>query len=142
MPLVAGFSRVRRSGVVKSEISNKTAATRKKYYNMPHITNVSFYLDSTEKQDYIQTFINSNEGKKFICHLSADRPIVEPYVVQAIDKWSHREVTAISAMVSCRFEVFSTKTPELDEALVAIYSVYGDDFHDILLNYPIVEIMP
>ena len=78
VPLVSGFNRHRKSGVVRSNVSGGTTRQRKKYFNMPHVASVTFYLGSASAQDFIQSFINRNEGKKFICYLSADRPIVEP----------------------------------------------------------------
>ena len=143
VPLVSGFNRVRRSGVIQSEVSGGTSRQRKKYFNMPHIAEVVFYLKSPFLQDYIQSFINLSEGKKFICHLSADRPIVEPYVVQAVGEWQHPEVNAIEGTVTCQFEIFSTKVDVLDELLQAEYMVNGDDTTLIILEYPeIVKKMP
>lgn len=143
VPLVSGFNRVRRSGVTQSEVSGGTSRQRKKYFNMPHIADVVFYLRSTFLQDYIQSFINLNEGKKFICYLSADRPIVEPYVVQAVGEWQHPEVNAVEGTVTCQFEIFSTKVEVLDIFLQAEYAANGDDTPLVILEYPkIVEKMP
>jgi hypothetical protein len=132
VPLVSGFSRVRRSGVVRSDISGGATRQRKKYFNMPHICTVEFYLRSVSAQDFIQSFINRNEGKKFICYLSADRPIVEPYVVQALSDWDHTEVSAIEGTVTCEFEVFSTSSDCLDEFVYITNSCMGDDTYCII----------
>ncbi|MCP4984692.1 MAG: hypothetical protein GY928_01125 [Colwellia sp.] len=143
VPLVQGFNRTRRSGVIQSEVAGGMTRQRKKYFNMPHVSNVVFYLKSAMMQDYLQSFINLNEGKKFICHLSADRPIVEPYVVQAIGDWNHVEVNAIKGTVTCEFEIISTKVEVLDEFLQANYASSGDDIYSVILGYPeIVELMP
>ena len=75
--------------------------------------------------------------------MSADRPIVEPYVVQAVGEWQHPEVNAIEGTVTCQFEIFSTKETILDEFLQAEYTVNGDDTTLVILEYPkIVEKMP
>ena len=143
VPLVSGFNRVRRSGVVRSDVSGGTTRQRKKYFNMPHIADVTFYLRSPMVQDFIQSFINRNEGKKFICHLSADRPIVEPYVCQAIGDWQHVEVSAVEGTVTCQFEIFSTSEVCLDEFIYNSYACMGEDMHCIISGMSeIVEKMP
>lgn len=143
VPLVAGFSRIRRSGVINSEVSGGTTRQRKKYFNMPHVASVSFYLGSTSAQDFIQAFINRNEGKKFICHLSADRPIVEPYVVQAVGEWEHSDVSAVEGTVTCEFEIFSTADKCLDDFVYHSYSCMGTDTYCIITGMSdIVNKMP
>jgi hypothetical protein len=143
VPLVAGFSRVRNSGVVRSKVTGGTTRQRKKYYNMPHVADVTFFLDSPALQDYIQLFINQNEGKKFICYLAADRPVVEPYVVQAIGEWQHNEVNAITGTVTTQFEIFSVRDVCLDDFLADIYPCVGDDLYCILTGMDeIVKEMP
>lgn len=143
VPLVSGFSRTRRSGVIRSDVTGGSIRQRKKFFNMPHIADVSFYLRSAAAQDFIQAFINRNEGKKFICHLSADRPIVEPYVVQALGDWRHVEVNALNGTVSCQFEIFSTSELVLDQFSYDYYSHMGDDMYGIITGLSeIVEKMP
>ena len=132
VPLVSGFSRFRRSGVVRSDVSGGTTRQRKKYFNMPHIADVTFYLRSPMMQDFIQSFINRNEGKKFICHLSADRPIVEPYVCQTTSDWQHPQVNAIQGTVTCQFEIFSTSEACLDQFVYDYYSCMGDELPGII----------
>ncbi len=109
VPLVSGFNRIRRSGVIPSETIGGTTRQRKNRFYASHVANVSFHLSSVYMQDYMQSFINVTEGSKFICYLSADSSNVEPYVVQAIGKWDHVEVSAISGTVNCKFEIFSTE---------------------------------
>lgn len=143
VPLVSGFNRNRRSGVTRSEVAGGTTRQRKKYFNMPHIATVVFYLNSPGMQDYIQSFINLSEGKKFICHLSADRPIIEPYVVQAIGDWEHPDVNILKGTVTGQFEIFSTKVNVLDIFLQAEYAANGEDAHQVIHCYPeIVRRMP
>lgn len=127
VPLNSGFSRTRDSGVARSSSPGGASRLRKKYYGTTHLVNATFYLDSPAKQDFIQRFINRNEGKRFICHLAADRPIVEPYVVQAVSEWSHDDVSAIYGNVTVQLEVYSTSEPCLDEWFYNMYQCYGDD---------------
>lgn len=143
VPLVSGFNRIRRSGVIRSDVAGGTTRQRKKYFNMPHVADVTFYLRSTAAQDYIQLFINKNEGKKFICHLAADRPIVEPYVVQAVNEWQHVEVSAVDGTVTCQFEIFSVRDECLDQFMFDLYPCMGDDLYCIINGMgEIVERMP
>lgn len=143
VPQVSGFNRVRRSGVIRSNVSGGSTRQRKKYFNMPHVADVTFYLRSPAAQDFIQSFINRNEGKKFICHLSADRPIVEPYVVQALTEWQHVEVNAIEGTVTCQFEIFSTSEVCLDDFIYNSYACMGDDMYCIITGMSeIVDKMP
>jgi len=109
VPQVSGFNRLRKSGVVQSNAAGGARRQRKKFFNMPHEANASFYLDSVAMMDYMQSFINLNEGKKFICHLAADSAAVEPYVVQTVSEWEFVEVNAVESRVSCTLEIFSTK---------------------------------
>ena len=82
--------------------------------------------------DYIRLFINNNEGKRWICHLSADRPLVEPYVVQALTDWNHVEVNALRGTVTVQLEIFSARNPCADEFLSAVYPCIGDDICEYL----------
>ncbi len=109
VPLVSGFNRIRRSGVVPSETIGGTTRQRKNRFYASHVANVSFYLRSVQMQDYMQSFINITEGSRFICYLSADSSDVEPYVVQAIEDWNHSYVSAVDGSVNCKFEIFSTE---------------------------------
>ena len=127
VPLNSGFSRTRESGVARSSSPGGASRQRKKYYGTVHVVNVTFRLDTPAKQDFIQKFINRNEGKRFICYLAADRPVVEPYVVQAVSDWSHEDVSAIDSDVTVQLEVYSTSEPCLDAYLYTMYQCYGDD---------------
>ncbi len=108
VPQVSGFSRFRKSGVIQSGATGGARRQRKKFFNMPHEASATFYLETVGMMDYMQSFINDNEGKKFICHLAADNAAVEPYVVQVISEWEFTEVNAVESTVGCQLEIFST----------------------------------
>ncbi len=143
IPQVLGFSRVRKSGVIQNEASAGTRRQRKKFFNMPHEAEVSFYLGSPAMIDYMQTFINLTEGDEFICYLAADRPIIEPYLVQAVSEWSFPEVNALESTVTCVLEILTERETFLDQFLSDFYTTRGEDTTDILLGLTeIVEAMP
>jgi len=145
IPQVAngGFSRYRKSGVISSDASGGAGRQRKKYFGNTHIAEVNFYLETAQQQDFMELFFNRNEGKRFICHLAADRPIVEPYVVQAISDARYSEVNAKESLCSVTLEIFSARDADLDEFLTEMYPVFGSDLYDILTGFrPIVEAMP
>ena len=127
VPLVEGFTRTRQGGVVRSDVSGGASRQRKKYYGTTHLAQATFYLRSPAMQDYIQMFINANEGKRWICHLSADRPLVEPYVVQALTDWNHVEVNALRGTVTVQLEIFSARDQALDDIIFPMYQEIGDD---------------
>ena len=127
VPLVEGFNRSRQGGVNRSDVSGGATRQRKKYYGTTHIAQVTFYLDSQRKMDFIQLFINRNEGKKWVCHLAADRPLVEPYVVQTLGDWNHTEVNALAGTVTVQIEIFSARDQALDDIVFPMYQEIGDD---------------
>ena len=132
VPLVEGFTRTRQGGVVRSDVSGGASRQRKKYYGTTHLAQATFYLRSPAMQDYIQIFINANEGKRWICHLSADRPLVEPYVVQALTDWNHVEVNALRGTVTVQLEIFSARDECLDGIIYPLYQCIGDDLCEYL----------
>jgi hypothetical protein len=134
VPQVAqgGYSRQRQSGVVGSEISGGATRQRKKYYGGTHIAEAAFYLETAQQQDYFELFVLRNEGKKFICHLAADRPIVEPYVVQFVGDVQFTEVNAKDSIASVTLEIFMARDPVLDSFLYELYPVWGDDMLYVL----------
>lgn len=132
VPLVEGFTRSRQSGVVRSDVAGGASRQRKKYFGTTHIASATFYLHSPAQMDYIQLFINNNEGKRWICHLAADRPLVEPYVVQALTDWNHVEVNALRGTVTVQLEIFSARDECLDETLGVLYPCIGDDICEYL----------
>lgn len=127
VPLVSGFTRSRQAGVVRSDVAGGASRQRKKYYGTTHLANATFYLRSPAMQDFIQMFINANEGKRWICHLAADRPLVEPYVVQALVDWNHTEVNALRGTVTVQLEIFSARDECLDALMYPLYRCIGDD---------------
>lgn len=127
VPLVEGFTRTRQSGVVRSDVAGGASRQRKKYYGTTHLAQATFYLRSPAQMDFIQLFINANEGKRWICHLAADRPLVEPYVVQNLTDWNHVEVNALKGTVTVQLEIFSARDECLDEFLGIVYPCIGDD---------------
>lgn len=132
VPLVEGFTRTRQGGVIRSDVSGGASRQRKKYYGTTHLAQATFYLSSPAMQDFIQLFINRNEGKRWICHLAADRPLVEPYVVQALTDWNHVEVNALRGSVTVQLEIFSARNQCADETLGVLYPCIGDDICEYL----------
>lgn len=123
---IGGYSRSRRSGVINSDTTGGATRQRKKYFNGVHVAEVTFYLETPSMQDYFEMFMVQNEGKRWICHLQADRPLIEPYVVQAITDAQYSNVTAKDATVSIQIEIYSVRDPELDAYLIEQYQTIGD----------------
>jgi len=143
IPLVSGFSRKRRSGVVRNSVQAGLSRQRKKFYGNVYEAQATFRLGSPGMQDYLKAFFSRNEGKRFICHLSADRPIVEPYVVQVIGDWEDANVTALDANLNVTLEIVSVRCQGLDDALFAMYGCYGDDMYCVLEQInKTVDVMP
>lgn len=132
IPLVSGFSRYRRSGIIQSEVQGGRTRQRKKFYGNAYVAEATFYLRSPQQQDFIKIFFERNEGKTFICNLSADRPIVEPYTVRVISDWQDSYVSAKDGQLTVTLEIDSVRCPELDEFLNAMYTCRGDDLYSIL----------
>lgn len=140
---IGGYSRSRKSGVVNSDLMAGATRQRKKYFGNVHVANVTFYLETAQQQDYMEIFVNRNEGKKFICHLAADRPLVEPYVVQIISEVEYSDVNAKDSSASMTLEIFSVREPALDDLLFELYPVYGSGLNSLFLGlHEIVELMP
>lgn len=145
VPQVAqgGFERVKTSGVVRSAAAGGASRQRKKYFGNTHIAEVTFYLETAQQQDYMEMFINRNEGKRFICHLAADRPIVEPYVVQLDSDVTFSDVNAKDATASMTLEIFSARDPVLDDWLYELYQSIGDTVGAYVNGFKdIVKAMP
>lgn len=134
VPLVSGFGRKRRSGVVRNSVQAGLSRQRKKFYGNVYEAQATFRMDSPGMQDFLKIFFERNEGKRFICHLSADRPIVEPYVVQVIGEWEDTEVTALDANLNVTLEIVSVREPCLDDYLFTLYQCRGDDLYCIFDN--------
>lgn len=140
---IGGFSRTKKSGVINSDTMGGATRQRKKYYGNVHVADVTFYLEDAQQQDYMELFINQNEGKRFICYLAADRPVVEPYVVQVVSDYQFSDVNAKDATVAMTMEIFSVRDDLLDEFLMDLYSVIGSGLNSWLLGLrEIVEEMP
>ncbi len=127
VPLVESYSGSRQSGLIQSDVSGGASRQRKKFYNTTYLYSAMFYLETPQQQDFIKMFFNDNEGKKFICHLAADRPIVEPYVVQVVSDWNDSERNAIDGKLSVTIEVFSVRDACLDNLVKGLYSCIGDE---------------
>lgn len=132
IPLISGFARRRRSGVINSEVMAGATRQRKKFYGNAYTAEAVFYLETPQQQDFIKVFFERNEGKTFICHLSADRPIVEPYTVRVISDWEDSEITAIDGKLSVTLEIDSVRCQELDDLLWSFYQCRGDETCGIL----------
>lgn len=140
---IGGFSRYKKSGVVRSDASGGASRQRRKYFGTTHIADVTFYLENQAEQDFFEMFIERNQGKRFICHLQADRPIVEPYVVQVISEVNFSEVTAIHSTASMTMEIYSVRDREADDLLFNLYQTMGAGAITLFLCFrEIVELMP
>ena len=143
VPLTSGFSRRRQSGVISSDTSGGASRQRKKYYGGTHIVTADFYLETAQQQDYMELFVSRNEGKRFICHLAADRPLVEAYVVQIIGDVEYTEVNAKESRATMTMEVFSVREQSLDDYLYENYQVMGDSLYNTMKGlHEIVEEVP
>ena len=135
IPLVSGFGRARVPGTIESTNPGGATRQRRKYHGSVYTAKASFYLRDAFMQDYVKSFFQFNEGKKFICHLSADRPIVEPYVVQVVGEWNDEYVSAIDGKLTVNIEIFPARDIELDEFLNGVYPVAGDEIGNWLLGF-------
>ncbi len=127
VPLIDGFTRYRNQGIVVSDADGGASRIRKKYYNSVYTVSCSFFCDDKFQQDFLKVFFARNEGKRFICYLAADRPIVEPYVVQVTSTWQDSYVSQADGQVDLTMEVFSVRDQELDDLLFVLYQEYGSD---------------
>lgn len=140
---VGGFGRYKKSGVVRSNNSGGASRQRRKYFGTTHIANVTFYLETAAHQDFFEMFVERNQGKRFICHLQADRPIVEPYVVQITSEVQFSEVNAISSQASMEMEIYSVRDREVDDLMFTLYSSIGVEAMALFVYlHDIVELMP
>lgn len=135
VPDVEGYSGARRSGVLQSQAAGGATRQRKKYYGTVYEYNATFTLDDPQKQDYVKMFFEANVGKKFICHLAADRPLVEPYVVQVTSDWSDDYRSREDGLLSVTMEVFSVRDLILDNALLEYYGTMGTSSGPVINNF-------
>ncbi len=136
---IGGYSRTKNSGVIRSDTTGGATRQRKKYFGNVHVAEVTFYLETPAQQDFIEMFVNRNEGKKWICNLAADRPIVEPYVVQTVSEWSHNEINSKDANMSITLEIFSVRDPALDDFMFTLYGTLGENTHEWLDAWKLVN---
>ena len=129
VPMVGGFSRRRTSGIVRSSSAGGLSQQRKKFYGNAYTADVTYFL-TLGMQDFIKTFFERNEGKRFVAYLAADRPIVEPYVVQVVSDWEDSYASAADGALTVTLEIVSVRDPELDDYLFAMYQSLGDDFYE------------
>ncbi|HFU0228944.1 TPA: hypothetical protein ACGTRQ_003542 [Vibrio parahaemolyticus] len=132
IPMLSGLRTSRRSGVVQSESSGGMVRQRKKYYGNSYVAEATFMLKNLMAQDYMKSFSRKNEGKKFICYLRADRPLIEPYVVQVTSEWPDQLVSKKSASVTVTLEIDSVNCSKLDDILMALYQCLGNDTAEVL----------
>ncbi len=143
IPLLNSYSGHRKSGLVQSNTLGGATKQRKKFYGTTYTYDASFFLDNKLMQDYVKSFFELNEGKKFICHLKADRPIVEPYVVQVTSDWEDPYCSEVDGKLTVTLEIFQARDRGMDEFLNYLYSNLGDetnqwvfDVSEIVLELP------
>lgn len=142
IPLQNTYSVTNPNGVIQTQLSGGASRQRKKFYNGTYIIPVTYELDQAGL-DFMQLFFGRNEGKKFIAHLAADRPIVEPYVVQVVGDWSYPDYVGFRGQLSVEYEVYSARDKCLDDLLSQLYPCMGSAVAYISCGYKrIVERMP
>lgn len=132
IPVMSGFTLAKRSGVVQSSSPGGMTRQRKKYYGNTYIAEAKFIFKSLAEQDYMRAFFQVNEGKKFICHLRADRPVIEPHVVQLLSEWPEGLISRKASSVTVTLEITRARCDSLDVFLNAMYSCHGDDICQVL----------
>lgn len=134
IPLLQPFTGSKQSGVIRSDSPGGASRQRKRYFGTTYLYEATFFLDDIQMQDYFRMFLQYNEGKRFICHLRADRPVVEPYVIQIVSEVSEDYSSQSDGQVSMTIEVYSARDPELDETLRYLYSEYGGNIEPFILG--------
>lgn len=132
IPVMSGFTLATRSGVVQSNSPGGMTRQRKKYYGNSYVAEAKFIFKSLAEQDFMRSFFQSNEGKKFICHLRADRPVIEPHVVQLLSEWPESLISRKSSSITVTLEITRARCPSLDDFLKVMYGCNGDDVCKIL----------
>ena len=127
VPMVNGFARRRKSGVTRSNVAGGLTRQRKKFYNQPYLADVTYFLETEGQQDFIKLFFERNEGKRFIAYLRADRPILEPYVVQVVSECEDSYASAVDGLLTVTLEIVSVRDKELDDYLFDLYQQVGDE---------------
>lgn len=132
IPRANSFTGNRKNTVVTSSSTFGFSKQRRKYKGNVGLYNAVFLLDTPAMIDYFRVFIERNIGKKFICHLSYDRPCVEPYVVQAVSDYVESDITSQFLEVSVTLEIYGTRAECLDVWLFDHYTCLGNDFYQTL----------
>lgn len=130
VPLISGFSRSRRTGLVQNTVEAGRTRQRKKFYGNCYQAQATFYFETKQEQDFIKIFFERNEGKTFVCHLSADRPIVEPYTVRIISEWEDDFVSQKDGTMTVTLEIDSVRNSTLDDTLFELYQTNGNNVYD------------
>lgn len=134
IPLIKGNSRRMISGVVSSRFQGGATRQRVKYYNNNHIMEATFYLESPTQQAFMKLFENRNQGKHFICYLSADSADVEPYVVQVVSDWNYTENTIKDAYLNVTLEITPSRSFCYDNFIYDMSVCTGSSLGCILLE--------
>lgn len=132
IPMLQGITKAKRSGVRQSNAQGGLTRQRKKFYGNPWVADATFMLKTLPEIDYFTMFGERNEGKKFICYMRADRPIIEPYVVQVISEWPDTLIARKSARATVTMEIYPARDPCLDEFIFPMYECSGNDLYCIL----------
>lgn len=131
---IGGYSFNRRNGTVPSDVAGGATRQRKKYYGMPYQAGVTFYAETPSELDFLLAFMRRNEGKYFICHLIAERPIVEPYVVQVLGDWTFNDVDSKDSTMAVQLEIISARDDCMDEFLYTVGTCWGNDICNNLVG--------
>lgn len=134
VPLIRGNSKQMISGVISTRFQGGATRQRVKYYNNNHIMEASFYLESPTQQAFMKLFENRNQGKHFICYLSADSANVEPYVVQVVSEWVYSENTAKDAYLNVTLEITPSRSFCYDNFIYDMTVCTGSELGCILLS--------
>lgn len=142
IPLRPSYRLTNPNGVIQTQIAGGASRQRKKFFNGTYLVSSTYELDEFAL-DWIQVFFQKNEGKKFIAHLAADRPIVEPYVVQVVSEWQFPDYSGFRGQLTVEYEVFQARNQCLDNFLYEVYPCWGSDIGCVLSGFgEIVERMP
>ena len=141
VPLMSGYSRYKSDGVVRDTVSGGATRQRVKFYGTTHTADVSFRCETFAQRDFFNMFTERNRGRYFVCHLTADRPLIEPYVVQALDNWKESAFDN-GSVFSTTLEIISVRDTQLDTLMFPLYYTYGDRIMYALSLYDLTKGMP
>jgi hypothetical protein len=132
IPQLSGYNFAKRSGVIQSDAEGGLTRQRKKFYGNTYLANVTFSLNSLAEQDLLRIFFERNEGKRFVCYLRMDRPLIEPYVVQVVSEWQESLLSKRISILQVTLEVVSARCPDLDELMFTLYQCQGNYVYEIM----------